>query len=300
MKKSIIPSLNRAFMIIAILTLSAGCSKSSNPPTIVIPQAPSDPIDQVSNIFNVRARASFGITAGIVGISNNQLKSQSKTQLHVSKLNQITSSDIVQKDAADVEFSLNKSLFQGSQSIQNSLLNFGELSIATLSDNDLICNETYHCLTAQIRAYITGPQSGIYSPTLNQSIPLYVQTEQTTGFQNLGVGESQSIVLESYNIPSSKTTLSNGDLLYSDFQFEADFTQSGAANDFQATVIVEYVLTGNGAPITPSTSPASNLVLLGSTNSVGTGIVVNAGINPQSGTTQKASDSSIIVKSGVH
>jgi hypothetical protein len=281
-----------------ILAISS-CSKSQGPPTLSIAPEPMPSVGISGANFTVRARATFTVQTSPTNSSSQN--AQSRNLLKVSRQS-LDFSDITVTNAQSVQFELNKALVQGNQDGNNNLLSFGQLSIQTLFDNDLICGGIYHCLQGQIRAYTIGPNSGLYSPTINQSVPIYVTTSEYPAQQNLGVGESQSVILEDYNIASNVNVLTQANFILDQYQLFANFTQAGAASDYSATVVVEYVLTGNGpAVLAASTSDSKNKVSAGGGVATGNGFVVNAGISSVAApTNQTASDGSLIIKAGIN
>jgi hypothetical protein len=198
------------------------CSKPGQSPSV---QSIPDPLPSVSTTdstgFNIKKR----ITINLSGTTSDQV-SRGQTFKSVQLYSNNTTS-------GNANFTLNQTGFNQNVTSQTGLTTLGTISINQLADSDLVCSVLYHCLVAQIRAYVSGTNPGLYSSVVNQSIPLYVVTPQYST-QTIGFGSAQSVLLETYNIPASTQQLTQANFTTNNgYSIIADFTQA-ATGVFQA------------------------------------------------------------------
>jgi hypothetical protein len=277
--------LNIILMI--CLSLTACSSTSQNQPTPAIQPLP--PISTTnSSGLNVKSRITINLS-GNAPITLSQNRSQKSIQLTSSLRRDLESS---------TTFSINESGFNQTITATGALTTLGTISINQLSDNNLVCNTLYYCLVGEIRAYIQGPYPGLYSAAANQSIPVYITTPQYST-QNVGLSSNQSIMLESYNIPSLTYALTQNNFSSNNgYTVLADFTQA-AAGTFQGQLVLEYVLTGDGAPISPIISQKNSLSGGGQVT-IGNNVIINSQVSGMGATQQKSSDGTIVLFTGVN
>ncbi len=128
--------------------------------------------------------------------------------------------------------------------MSNALLDFGNLSISTLKDNDLNqCGErgNQHCGTAFFRIYTTGVAgAGFYNSADAYGVPM---TAGLAGnLMNIGLNAVDAAMVQSISIPSNKHVVHLFDFNPAPvFTFKGDFTNAGAGT-YSTTITVEFAL----------------------------------------------------------
>lgn len=127
--------------------------------------------------------------------------------------------------------------------ITNAVLNFGNLQVLQLFDNNLdLCGTAGNqkCTTALIRMYTTGtPLAGLYNSTDNVGMPILAGLTQP--LSTVGLAVANANILQTYKIPSTQHVMALSDFPSPTYLVNSDFTQAGAGT-YSTTLVLEYAL----------------------------------------------------------
>lgn len=128
--------------------------------------------------------------------------------------------------------------------ITNTVLDFGDLTVNGLSDNNLmVCgtNGTTQCGTAVLRVYTTGTAgAGLWNTAGGYGAPI---TASLTTPLTVGLAVANAAVMETYSIPSTTHVMHLSSFSTAPtFDVQIDFTNAGAGS-YSTTLVVEYALT---------------------------------------------------------
>ncbi len=145
-------------------------------------------------------------------------------------------------NASQTTMTIDTSLFNV-PAISNSLLDFGNIVISGLTDNDLkVCGiaGNQKCGTAIFRVYTTGTAgSGLYNADEGYGLPM---TSGLTTPLSIGLGSGAAAVMQTISIPTSKHVVRLADFTPSpSYNIKVDFTDAGAGT-FATTLVIEYAL----------------------------------------------------------
>lgn len=148
--------------------------------------------------------------------------------------------------------------------VENSVVDFGYLAIATLVDNNLnTCGAAgnEHCGIAMIRAYnIDRPGAGVWNEIDQYGAPISVSPEGTVPTGTVGLGDAEAYVLQSIEIPAAKRVVRLADFGAAPrYNVKADFTDAGAGS-YSAVLVIEYALAPALAMPSPVPSDAPSPV----------------------------------------
>ena len=123
-------------------------------------------------------------------------------------------------------------------------LDFGYMTVSTLSDNDLDrcgTSGTDHCGTALIRVYTTGEAGGgLYNSAGGYGAPLKAGPLNSS-LENVGLNSNNAAIVNIISLGADQHVLNLSDFQNLDFQFQSDFSNAGAGT-YKTTIIIEYAL----------------------------------------------------------
>lgn len=209
--------MKKGLLLFAAASLVTGCGENLNPRLKKL-------FSEESQVV-VRARAEISVTT-----------SERTMRASVSQPVTVT-------NAAAVDMTLDNSAFVP-PTISNSVMNFGDIAIGSLLDNDLkVCgpSQNQKCNTALIRVFTSGSSgTGLFNEIDGYGVPL---TSMLTTALTVGLGAANAAVMQTLSIPANKRVIRLSDFTPAPvYQIHADFTDAGAGT-FSTTIVIEYALT---------------------------------------------------------
>lgn len=203
---------------ITMALVAVGCGRSND----------GTPLMGTPDDLVVRSRAEFTVTAGSGARS---------FRANVSQTQPVTVTN-----AAATSMTLDNSGFVP-PTISNAMMDFGNLAISALSDNDLkVCGAggNQKCGTALIRIFTTGTAgAGLFNSADNYGVPL---TAALTTPLTIGLNAAAAAVMQTISIPANKRVVRLSDFSPTpSYNVKADFTDAGTGS-FSTTIVVEYAL----------------------------------------------------------
>lgn len=172
---------------------------------------------------------------------NYIVRARSEMPLNINDANMYAASSnapINVSMSASVTFSLNLAGLNP-PAITIDLLNFGNIAISDLKDNNLkVCGGggNQKCNNAYIRIYTIGANPGLYDATEGYGIPMFANSLL------IGHTNSAATTVSSYAIPISKKNLKLSDFSPTpNYVIQADFSNASIGS-FSTTLVVEYIL----------------------------------------------------------
>ena len=212
--------------ILALLLINMiGCTKFVTP----------SPILQTSDNWIVKAQAFIPVV----------LEKNDDNSIHLmAVVKTSTSIPVTVTLAANVQFNLSTSSFNVPSNLFTDTLDFGNLNLTTLRDNNLkVCGGggNQKCTQAAIRFYTTGGGTGLWNSGDSYGSPLTV-TKSGSSSQSIGLTSSNSAIVSTYTIPSNKNVVKLSDFTgVQSYNIQSDFSNAGSGT-YSTTLVVEYIL----------------------------------------------------------
>lgn len=209
---------------------SNGSGDSGGLPPIGVPSGPS------LNQIVVKSRAVMRVSTG------GQQASFHLMDLLLPQAHAGVNQDVTVVNSASSTLILDATAFI-TPAITDAMLDFGDLSITGLYDNDLdVCVDgATHCGTAMIRIYTIGTaQEGLYNSAGGYGIPITAGEVGDT-LSNVGLDPGGAVVVQTISIPADKHVVSLASFVNPNYDVQIDFSNAGAGT-YSTTLVVEYVL----------------------------------------------------------
>jgi hypothetical protein len=208
------------------VALVSGCARSGS-------ELPT-PAPQIQN----------GITNDFVSKSKFTAIVSSDGKIAEFALSNPSSLPVTVVNSASSTMQVDTSGFQIPQ-ISNAVLNFGNLKISDLMDNDLkVCGTSGHtrCGSAVIRIYTSGTAGpGLYNAADGYGAPITAALGAGPDL-TVGLDAANSAVVQTYAIPNGKNVLRLSDfLVVPNYLIKSDFTNAGAGS-YATKIVIEYGL----------------------------------------------------------
>lgn len=200
-------------------------------------------------VFSVLLLASCGSESLLDGLGPEQIVVKSRASFEVTTTTGAATSlravsqtqPVTVTNAASANMTLNSTAFVP-PTITNAVMNFGNLTISALEDNDLkVCGTSGNqkCGTALLRVYTTGAGEGLFNAADSYGVPL---TASLTTPLTIGLTAANAAVMQTFSIPPGKRVMHLSDFAVTPiYNVKADFTEAGAGS-FTTTIVVEYAL----------------------------------------------------------
>jgi hypothetical protein len=183
---------------------------------------------------------------------NNQdnliVKAQVSMLINTNKINTIIKSatnssvPVSVTVSSNVQFTIDSSGFSVPANTAVDTLNFGNIKITSLRDNNIkVCgnNHNVQCTQAVLRTYTTGSGAGLWNSTDSYGAPLSAIFNNITSLVGLNV--ANAAVMQTYTIPNNKHVVNLSDFIAPDYNFTANFSNAGVGS-YSTIILIEYGL----------------------------------------------------------
>lgn len=216
------------FIILLSLLLTSGCGRKRHNHTIQDTTISKPGPDG----YIVIARASLPVTIGSPDLITKLMNSI----IAPAYANPVTQPVTVVLAGA-TSMSMSNSNFS-IPPMTNDILDFGTLTITSLFTNDLKkCgnNGNQKCTKALLRIYTTGAGAGFWNSFDGYGMPLLANNTE------VGLNASGSVIMQTYNIPNNRNTVTLSNFPSPTYSIKGDFTNAGAGS-YGTTINVELAL----------------------------------------------------------
>jgi hypothetical protein len=238
-KVNTIPGLSittASLMLIITLTACGRASILEQTPLVDLPPIGSVGADGIVS----KSRATITVNTVNQGLAQKMLNHIFPVAFAASGQQQVT---IV--NAANVAMTLDASQWF-IPTINSAPLDFGNLSINSLQDNNLsVCgsNGKQKCNNAVIRIYTSGQTgAGVWNSVDGYGMPITAALVNTVAVGTVGLNSANSVTLQTQAISSNTHVLRQTDFTVTPkYNVKSDFTNAGAGT-YSTTVVIDYGL----------------------------------------------------------